>query len=276
MKKIFTTAFVVVILTGLLINTGCKQSEEVLEYILTVTLYDGVTGTPEAGTYTYNEVQEVEYNYSLLEGYTALSVLLDGEEVESSGTFTMDGNHYIVVTAGQGTGDYRLNVSVSVGASGTPEEGTYYYDAGEQVDYSYSLVDGYTNLRVSFDGVNIGSTGTITISQDHDLFVYTDKEYFIQGNWTLAEEYEDGSSFTVTVTFTGDIESGTVVDSDGGIGTYTVTGGSVYFILEYPEVIYEYTGDFSDEENMGGDAKRLYVNDNTFNNGVWAAVKDTN
>lgn len=276
MKKIFTTAFVFAILIGLLINTSCKKSQEAIEYFLTVTLYEGVTGTPESGSYPYTETEEVEYSYSLQDGYTALTVLLDGEEVESSGTVTMAGDHYLVATAGQGTGDYRLAVSIAAGAAGTPEAGTYYYDAGEQIDFSYSLEDGYTNLRVSFDGVDIGSTGTITISQDHTLYVYTEKEYYIQGSWTLAEEYEDGSSFTVTAMFTGDTESGTVVDSDGGTGTYTVSGGSVYFIIEYPDVIYEYTGDFFDEENMGGDSKRFYVNENTFNNGIWSGTKNTN
>lgn len=276
MKKIFTTAFVFAILISLLINTNCKKSQETVEYELTVTLYEGVTGTPEAGTYVYTEVEDVEYSYSLLEGYTALTVILDGEEVESSGTFTMDNDHYIVVTAGQGTGDYRLSVSIATGATGTPESGTYYYNAGEQIDYSYSLEDGYTNLRVSFDGVDIGSSGTITISDDHTLYVYTEKEYYIQGSWTLTEKYEDGSAFTVTVTFTGDTESGTVVDSDGGTGTYTVSGPNVYFIIEYPEVIYEYTGDFSDAENMSGNSKRFYVNENTFNSGTWSATKNTN
>jgi hypothetical protein len=276
MKKIFTTAFVLTILMGMFINTSCKKSQEATELFLTVTLYDGVVGTPETGTYSYSVDDEVEYSYSLLDGYTALTVYLDGDEVESSGTFTMNGDRYIVVSAGEGTGEFRLNVAVSNGATGTPEEGIYYYDAGEQIDYNYSLLDGYTNLRVSFDGENIGSTGTITISQDHTLYVYTDTEYYIQGSWTLVEEYEDGSAFTVTATFTGETENGIVVDSDGGIGTYEVSGGIVYFIIEYPDVIYEYTGDFVDEENMTGNSKRFYVNENTFNNGNWTAIRDTN
>jgi hypothetical protein len=276
MRKIFTTAFVFAILMGLLINTSCKKSQEAIEYVLTVTLYEGVTGTPEAGTYSYNENEEVEYSYTLQDGYTDLNVTLDGEKIENSGTISITGEHFLVVTAAQGTGEFRLTVSVATGITGTPEPGAYYYDAGEQIDYSYSLEDGYTNLRVSFDGENIGSTGTITISQDHTLFVFSAKEYYIQGSWTLAEEYEDGSSFTVTATFTGDTESGTVVDSDGGTGTYTVSGSSVYFIIEYPDVIYEYTGNFFDEENMGGDSKRFYVSENTFNIGIWSAIKDTN
>lgn len=275
MKKIFTTAVVFSILMGLLINTSCKKSQNITEYILTVTVNEGISGTPGTGIYTYTDVQDVDYSYSLQEGYTALTVLLDGQEVESSGTVTMDGDHYIIVNAGKGTGDYRFSVSIATGAVGTPEAGVYYHDAGEQVNYSYSLEDGYTNLRVTLDGVDIGSTGTITVSKEHVLYVFADKEFYVQGPWTLAEQYEDGSSFAVTVTFSGETESGTVVDSDGGTGTYTVSGANVSFTIEYPEVIYEYTGRFSEAGKMKGDSKRLYVNDNIFNNGTWSAVINT-
>jgi len=276
MKKIFTTAVVFSILIGLLIDTSCKKSQDVTEYKLNVTLNEGVTGTPAAGTYTYTEVQDVEYSYSLQAGYTHMTVFLDGKEVGSSGKVTMNGDHYIVVNAGKGTGDYKFSVTISTGAVGTPAAGVYYYDAGEQVDYSYSLTAGYTNLRVSLDGVNIGSTGTIIISKDHVLYAFAETEYYIQGTWTLAEQYEDGSSFKVTATFTGAVENGTVVDSDGGTGTYTVSGANVHFIIEYPKVIYEYTGKFSEVGKMSGDSKRFIVNENTFNNGTWTAVKNTN
>jgi len=275
MKKIFTTAVVFSILIGFLINTSCKKSQDAIEYILTVTVNEGITGTPTTGSYSYTGVQDVEYSYSLQDGYTALSVLLDGEEVASSGTVTMDGDHYLVVNAGKGTGDYRFSVSIATGAVGTPEAGVYYHDAGEQINYSYSLEDGYTNLRVTLDGTDIGSTGTITVSKDHVLYVFAEKEFYIQGSWRLAEQYEDGSSFAVTVLFTGETESGTVVDSDGGTGTYTVSGAKVSFTIQYPEVIYEYTGSFTAEDKMSGDSKRLYVNENIFNNGAWTAAKNT-
>ena len=272
MKKIFTTAVIFSILIGLLINTSCKKSQDVTEYTLTVTVNEGIDGTPGTGTYTYTEVEDVEYSYTLQEGYSALAVQLDGKDVASSGTVTMDGDHFILVTAGKGTGDYKLSITISTGAVGTPETGSYYYDAGEQVNYSYSLENGYTNLRVSLDGVSIATTGTITISKNHVLYVYAEKEFYIQGPWRLAEQYEDGSSFTVTVVFTGETESGTVVDSDGGTGTYTVSGANVSFIIEYPEVIYEYTGTFSEEGQMSGTSKRFIVNENTYNNGTWAAA----
>lgn len=275
MKKIFTTAFVLTLLISFLINMNCKKSEESV-YSLFVTLHDGVTGTPETGTYNYNINDEVTYNYTPLEGYTRVRVYLDGTELESTGIITIAGNHYLDVSAAQGTGEFLLAITYGTGVIGTPESGSYYYDAGEQIDYSFSLEDGYTNLRVTLDGDEVGSTGTITISQDHTIYVYSEKEYYIQGSWTLAEEYDDGSSFAVTVTFTGDTENGTVVDSDGGTGTYTVSGGSVNFTIVYPDVTYEYTGKFEDEENMTGNSKRFYTSENTYTNGVWAAKIDTN
>jgi len=275
MKKIFTTAFVLAILISLLMNTGCKKSQDAVEYTLTVTLYEGVSGSPPAGTYTYTEPEDVAYSYSLQAGYSAMSVLLDGKGVANSGTITMNGDHYIVVTAGKGTGAYKLSVTISEGADGTPASGSYYYDIGQQIAYSYSLKTGYTNLRVTLDGASVGSSGAITISKNHVLYVFVDKEYYIQGSWTLTEQYEDGSSFKVTAAFTGETRSGTVVDSDGGTGTYTVSGAVVYFIIEYPEVIYEYNGRFSELNKMSGDSKRFYVNESTFNNGTWSAVKNT-
>ncbi|UCH98404.1 MAG: hypothetical protein JSV88_16600 [Candidatus Aminicenantes bacterium] len=273
MRKIFTTAFVFTILMSLLINMSCKKSQDAVEYILTVTVEAGVTGTPESGTYTYKENDQVNYSYSVEAGYTSLIVTLDGTEIEGTGTITIIGNHSLVASAGQGTGEYKLSVSVGAGVTGTPETGTYFYDAGEQVNYSYALEDGYTNLRVTLDGAQVESTGTITISQDHILFAYAEKEYYIQGTWGLTEQYNDGSSFEVTVTFIGDTESGEVFDSDGGTGTYTVDGRSVNFTIYYPEVIYEYTGSFYDEETMIGDAKRYIISESTYERGTWNATK---
>ena len=80
--------------------------------------------------------------------------------------------------------------------------------------------------------------------------------------------------FTVTVTFTGETRTGTVVDSDGGVGTYTVDGNSVEFTLVFPEVTYEYSGNFTDEENMGGTAKR-YTSATSYSSGTWVAVKNS-
>jgi len=271
MRKILITISIFTIFLGLLVNTGCKKSGDTDEYALIVTLHEGVTGTPESGTYLFSLNDEVPYSYDIESGYTRLTAVFDGEEVESSGTITITSNHTLEVYASEGTGDYLLAVTFGEGVSGTPESGYYYYDIGEQIDYSFSADDGYTNLVVKLDGVEVPASGTVTISGDHTLYAYSEKEYYIQGDWTLQEQYTDGSFFEVTVTFSGETESGTVIDSDGGTGTYTVSGDTVEFTLEYPDVTYEYSGEFNDEETMSGSARRYYNSEGTYKTGSWQA-----
>lgn len=254
--------------------TGCKKSGEAVEYTLTVNVSNGVIGSPQAGTFPYNIDDRVDYSYTLDQGYSNLTVTLDDVEIDPSGTVTIKGNHVLKAQASRGSGEYLFTVAIAPGVGGTPEEGFYYYDAGDQVDYSYNLQDGYTNMRVVFDGVVIADSGTLTVSQKHTLSVYAEKEYYVQGSWTLEEAYKDKSLFTVTVVFTGETRTGTVVDSQGGVGTYTVDGSVVKFTLVFPEVTYEYNGTFTDEENMGGDAKR-YTSPGNYSNGTWVAVKNT-
>jgi hypothetical protein len=278
MKRVLFPILPFILLTGvcicLMTYTGCKKSQEAVQYTLTVNVTTGVTGTPVAGSYPYNIDDQVDYSYTLDEGYTNLTVKLDDVEIEPSGTITIQGNHVLKAQASQGTGEFLFTVTIATGVSGTPEEGYYYYDAGDQVDYSYSVEDGYTNLRVVFDGETVENSGTLTISDEHMLTVYVEKEYYIQGSWTLEEAYNDQSSFTVTVTFTGETRTGTVVDSDGGVGTYTVDADSVEFTLAFPDVTYEYSGNFTDEEEMSGNAKR-YTSATSYSNGTWAAVKNS-
>ena len=46
------------------INTSCKNFG-VPDYQFTVTLGEGVSGTPAAGTYSYKELSVVTYNHAL-------------------------------------------------------------------------------------------------------------------------------------------------------------------------------------------------------------------
>lgn len=273
MKKIFIPILMLILLAGFGIHSGCKKSEEVQTFVLQVKVSSGVTGDPPQAEYVLDQGDEVTYNYALEnDDYTDLKVTLNGVEVDPSGTITMDRDHILVAAANFGTGEFLLNVGVGTGATGTPVNGGYYYNAGDQVPYEYSLEDGYTNLTVLFDGEEIPSSGTLTISKAHTLFVFTQVEYDIRGDWILQEVYNDDSAFQVTVVFSGEIENGTVVDSDGGIGTYTVSGPEISFTLVYPDVTYEYTGTISDAENMKGDAKR-WISADDFFAGSWLAFK---
>ena len=175
-------------------------------------------------------------------------------------------------TADEPAGEYTLTITLSKGIVGAPEAGVYHYDSGSTVNYSYSLTENYSNLRMKLDGEDAEASGTITITQDHTLNGYADPEYNIMGSWTMEEEYNDGRSFTVTVTFTGDKESGTVTDSDGGNGTYEVDKTSIKFNLEFTTVTYEYSGLFSDVDNISGTCKRISSTNQELS-GKWLAQR---
>jgi hypothetical protein len=169
---------------------------------------------------------------------------------------------------------FELNVLLGEGATGTPATGTYPYEEGDVVDYSYSLLPNYSNLTVELDDVVVEPTGSIIITGVHNLNITATPVYDIKGKWSLQEEYDDGSSFSVTATFTGTLESGTVIDSDGGSGTYTVSDNNVVeFNLVYPNVTYEYSGYFDDANTMKGDSERIIGSDTYF--GAWSATRDT-
>lgn len=274
MRRIFLITCLIALIVGLLVNTGCKETFEET-YTLTVLVTGGVIGEPVSGDYSYVRDEEVNYSYELESDYINLVVILDNVEVEPSGTITILKNHVLIVSAEVDISqkDYTLTVTLGHGVSGNPLSGTYYYDEGEESEYSYSVLDGFSNFTVTLDGAAVDASGTITFSQDHVLEASAENTYDISGSWDLGETYTDGSSFSVILTFIGDMLSGTVEDSDGGTGTYTVNGHIVEFTLEYPNITYSYIGAFSEENKMSGDSKRE-TDDETYS-GIWAAERNS-
>jgi hypothetical protein len=173
------------------------------------------------------------------------------------------------------TGEFTLTVQTSTGVSGTPVTGTYYYDAGTTIVYNYTINENYSNLRVLFDSVAVDPSGTITITKDHTLNSYADPDYNILGTWAMEEEYSDNRAFTVTLVFTGDKASGTVTDSDGGTGAYTITNTtSISFTLVFPNATYTYTGLFKDVDEISGTSTRTNTAGEKLT-GKWVAERTT-
>ena len=259
-----------VLLAAVFSFDGCKKAD-VESATLTVILSQGVSGTPGAGTYTLKVGDERAYSYSLEAGYTKLTVLLDGTEVASSGTVTMSGNHTLQAYSDDNR-QYALSVTVGAGVAGTPAAGTYYYTQGTKVEYSYSLLEGYTAMSIKLDGIDVVAKGTITMTEDFALSVSASEKFDVRGSWALSESYNDGSSFAVTAAFEGGYSAGTVTDSAGGSGTYTYEDASIEFTLVFPDVTYEYTGSFSAEDTMSGTCKRYRTKDNVIS-GSWSATR---
>ena len=99
-KVIILIGFFVIF--GLLYHNSCKESggiNGVVQYSLTVSISTGVDGSPTNGTFTYPENNVVNYNYSLQSGYANLQVNLDGANVNTSGSITMNSDHTLDATA---------------------------------------------------------------------------------------------------------------------------------------------------------------------------------
>jgi hypothetical protein len=91
--------FLVLSLIALLSVPNCKTSEDLSEFTLTVTVGEGIDGTPATGTYSYKENVVVTYSYSPQVGYRNLEVTLDGVVVASNGSIPITANHTLTVTA---------------------------------------------------------------------------------------------------------------------------------------------------------------------------------
>jgi hypothetical protein len=64
---------------------------------------------------------------------------------------------------------YNLTVERGEGVDGVPASGTYEYNEDTNVNYSYSLQSGYSDLNVTLDGNVVPSTGTIPMDRNHQL-----------------------------------------------------------------------------------------------------------
>lgn len=273
MKRKTIPILAAVLLAAVFSFDACKKAAAVT-YTVAVTVSAGVSGTPAAGTYYKNAGDQLAYSYTLDAGYEKLTVLLDGTEVAATGTITVSSDHKLQAYADE-NGQFTLTVTVTTGGvSGTPAAGTFTHAQGTLVNYSYALTEGYTDLSVKLDGTEVASSGTITMSEDHTLSSSATAGKNIQGSWLLTEIYDDGSSFNVTATFNGNSVSGTVTDSDGGSGIYNVAGATVAFTIVFPDVTYEYSGSFSDDNTMSGTCKRYQTSDNVIS-GTWTATRST-
>lgn len=87
-----------------------KKKKPAVNYALTVTLAAGVSGTPAAGTYTYESGTKIDYSYTPGTGFDALEVKLDNNVLAASGQITMDQDHVLTVTARNANYNYDVDV----------------------------------------------------------------------------------------------------------------------------------------------------------------------
>ncbi|MCP5045905.1 MAG: hypothetical protein GY940_01950 [bacterium] len=129
-------------------------------YTLTVNMGDGVEGTPGNGTHRYTKGERVGFNYKAVAGYGNLTVLLDGNPADVSGTVVMTGNHTLTVNTN------TLSIATDKDVVNVPEGGTAGFDVwlsgkpDSEVRVGVSRISGDTDL-------NLQSSSLLTFTPDN-------------------------------------------------------------------------------------------------------------
>ena len=81
--------------------------------------------------------------------------------------------------------EYKLTVAVGTGVSGSPTAGIFAYKKGKRVSYSFTLKEGYKNLRVYLDGSAVAAAGEIDMYRHHYLVAAATEELYYDLTVTL-------------------------------------------------------------------------------------------
>lgn len=138
------------------------------EYTLAVTLEDGCTGTPEAGTYTMNELDSIEYEYFPAEENVQIEVLVNSSYRGSSGTMIMYNNVTMTVRIIDIRDDWAF---------------TYYIEDGSEAEMTITF-SGDTPFAGTFSDSR-GYSGTWTVDSNSFIMIYENwADYVFTGSVT--------------------------------------------------------------------------------------------
>lgn len=162
-----------------------------------------------------------------------------------------------------GTPDYRLNVIIEEGVTGTPQAGEEIHKDLSEISYEYTAINPVHTVEVFLNDIRQTYTGTFAMYTDVTLIA---RLVDIRGRWSMEMQQTDPSE-TVEFEMTLDgasLTSGTFSDSRGNHGYWTGESGVVtitytdwnFFVLT--GAVFNMSGIFT----VGEDEK-----------GVWAAER---
>ncbi len=162
-----------------------------------------------------------------------------------------------------GTPDYRLNVIIEEGVTGTPQAGEYMHKDLSEISYEYTGIDPIHTVEVFLNDIRQTYTGTFAMYTDVTLLA---RLVDIRGKWSMEMQQTDPSeTFEFEMTLDGtSLTSGTFSDSRGYHGYWTGESGVVtitytdwnFFVLT--GAVFNMSGTFA----VGEDEK-----------GAWAAER---
>ena len=151
-------------LLGFLLLTSCKWGAP--QYTLTVIIEEGVTGTPEAGQYTYEELATVDFDYTGTDPLTTVEVVLN-DRIRNPGTgkiVMFDDGYELVARLVDVRGDWDIVM-------------TYTDDPDNPVEFTLQIA-GADILSGTFTD-SLGHNGTWTGESNILTMAYWDWDFHI-------------------------------------------------------------------------------------------------
>jgi hypothetical protein len=150
---------------------------------LTISSASGGTTSPAPGSYWYSKGSSVSVTAIPDSGYELSCWLLDGEDIGSSNPISVSMDNPHTLTAVFKKAQYSLTIFVEPtgGGATTPPPGTYYYDAGTQVQVTATPNANYTFSYWLLDGESYGSSSSTTVTMDKNHIL---TGFFSSGNAT--------------------------------------------------------------------------------------------
>lgn len=166
-------------------------------YTLTVNMSEGITGSPGAGSFSYNEGETVNYSYSISTGYTNIEVRLDGSPVSNSGIITMDKNHTLDVSASRLGTITNVTVRFTITFAGENLETIHKVsvDDVEKINQEFKFRQHYNENHIWQEFQHITKTFTINkpignFTIRHEVGPSWEKCYNNEGTWNGSPNYE--------------------------------------------------------------------------------------
>jgi len=128
-----------------------------------------------------------------------------------------------------GTPDYRLDVIIEEGVTGTPETGDYVHKDLSEVSFEYIGIDPIHTVEVFLNDIRQTYSGTFTMYTDVTLIA---RLVDIRGRWSMTiQQTEPVETVEFDITFDGaGLTIGTFSDSRGNHGNWTAEGGVVTIV----------------------------------------------
>lgn len=180
----YKIALFVFLLMVMMVQPNCGWKNP--EFTLTVVVGAGITGTPETGTYSYPEFEEVEYRYEYEEGAVQPEIYL---------------NEYRKLTL-EGTLVMYNDITLTIEQIDIRKEWTLTFDQQDEDDILWKITFGGADLRSGTFTDDRGYSGTWEVTGSNAItfryddwfdYVFTGTLSSLSGSWS--GEGESGTWF---------------------------------------------------------------------------------